>query len=67
MEDPRTEWTIKHEQRKMEQDALATEAKKRKYIYDVKNGLGDLIKEEPNKPQKKMKWYHKLFRMLTNG
>ena len=67
MEDPRTEWTIKHEQRKMEQDALATEAKKRKYIHDVTNGLGELIKEEPNKPQKRMKWYHKLFRMLTNG
>jgi hypothetical protein len=67
MEDPRVEWTIKHEQRKMEQDALATEAKKRKYVHDIKNGLGDLIKEEPNKPQKKMKWYHKLFRMLTNG
>ena len=67
MEDPRTEWTIKYEQRKMEQEALSTEAKKRKYVHDVKNGLGDLIKEEPNKPQKKMKWYYKLFRMLTNG
>jgi hypothetical protein len=64
MEDPRTEWTIKHEQRKMAQEALATDAKKRKYVHDIKNGLGDLIKDEPNKPQKKLKWYHKLFRML---
>lgn len=66
MRDGELEWTIKHEQRKMEQDILATEAKKRKYVNDIKNGLGDLIKEEPNKPQKKLKWYHKLFRMFGN-
>jgi hypothetical protein len=65
MEDPRVEWTINHEKRKMEQSVLSTEAKKRKYIHDVKSGLGDLIKEEPNKLQKKVKWYHKLFKMLS--
>lgn len=64
MEDPRVEWTINHEKRKMEQSVLSTEAKKRKYIHDVTSGLGELIKEEPNKPQKKLKWYNKLFRIL---
>ena len=48
MEDPRVEWTINHEKRKMGQSVLSTEAKKRKYIHDVKSGLGELIKEEPN-------------------
>lgn len=67
MNDRELDWTIKHEHRKMEQEALATEAKKRKFIHDVKSGLGEMIKEEPNKPQKKIKWYHKLFRMLGNG
>ena len=67
MEDPRVEWTIKPEQLKREQNVLSTEAKKRKYIHDIKSGLGELIREEPNKPQKKVKWYHKLFRMFTNG
>jgi hypothetical protein len=61
------DWTIKHEQRKMEQDVLSTEAKKRKFINEIKDGLGEIIKEEPNKPQKKVRWYHKLFRMIGNG
>jgi hypothetical protein len=64
MNDPRVEWTIKHEERKMVQDALHTEAKKNKYAHDIKSGLGDLIKEEPNKPQKEIKWYHKLSKMF---
>mgnify|MGYP003636017907 FL=1 len=67
MEDPRIEYTITHEKRKMEQYALSTEAKKRKYVHDVKSGLGELIKEEPNKPQKKVMWYHKLVKLLMNG
>ena len=67
MEDPRIEYTITHEKRKMEQYVLSTEAKKRKYVHDVKSGLGELIKEEPNKPQKKVMWYHKLVKLLMNG
>jgi hypothetical protein len=67
MEDPQVKYTIDHEKRKIAQSALSTEAKKRKFVHDVKNGLGELIKEEPNKPQKKVKWYHKLFKLLTNG
>lgn len=65
--DPQTEWTVKHEQRKMEQDILATEAKKRKFIHEIKSGLGEEIKEEPNKPQKPLRWYNKLFRIFGNG
>jgi hypothetical protein len=64
MEDPRIEYTIQHEKRKMVQSSLSTDAKKNKYVHDIKNGLGELIIEEPNKPQKKVRWYHKLFRML---
>jgi hypothetical protein len=60
------EYIIKHEQRKMEQDALITESKKRKFIHDIKSGLGEAIKEEPNKPQKGLKWYHKLVKLLWN-
>jgi hypothetical protein len=66
MEDPNIEWTVNHERRKMEQAALSTDANKRKFIHDVQNGMGDLIKDEPNKPQKKIKWYHKLFKLFTN-
>jgi hypothetical protein len=64
MEDPRIEYTIKFEERKMQQSALSTESQKRKFIHDVTNGLGDLIKDEPNKVQKKVRWYHKLFKMV---
>tara|TARA_Y100000389_G_C17463096_1_gene523286 strand:- start:903 stop:1109 length:207 start_codon:yes stop_codon:yes gene_type:complete len=65
--DPQTEWTIKHEQRKMEQDILATEAKKRKFIHEIKSGLGDTIKEEPNKPQNKLGFWGKIKRLFLNG
>ena len=58
------DWVIKYEERKMRQDMLSTEAKKNKFIRDINNGLGDMIKEEPNKPQKKITWYHKLFKLL---
>ena len=64
MEDPRIEYTIKFEERKMQQSTLSTESQKRKFIHDVTNGLGDLIKDEPNKVQKKVRWYHKLFKMV---
>lgn len=60
------ERTIKYEERKMEQDAFVTEAKKNKFIHEIKNGLGDLIKKEPNKPIKKVKWYNKLIKMFLN-
>tara|TARA_R110002012_G_C11500804_1_gene597302 strand:- start:190 stop:393 length:204 start_codon:yes stop_codon:yes gene_type:complete len=61
------DWIVKHEQRKMEQDALSTLYKKNKFIKEIKSGMGEMIKDEPNKPQKKLKWYHKLFKIFSNG
>ena len=59
------EYIIKHEQRKMEQDALITESKKRKFIYDIRTGLGEEMMKEPNKSQKKLNWWDKLKRMFN--
>jgi hypothetical protein len=66
MMDRGTEYTVKHEERKMLQDALITENKKNKFINEIQNGLGELIKEEPNKIPKKVRWYNKLFKIFTN-
>ncbi len=60
MNDPQIEWSVNHEKRKMEQDILITESKKMKFINEIKNGLGDEIKNEPNKRHKPLKWYQKL-------
>ena len=64
MDNPQDEWLINHEKRKMEQDTLATQFKKDKFIREMKSGLGDLIKEEPNKEQKKLTWFQKLKKMF---
>ena len=67
MMDRETEYTVKHEERKMLQDALATENKKKRFINEIQNGLGELILEEPNKIPKKVRWYNKLLKIFTNG
>jgi hypothetical protein len=65
--DKETEYTLKHEERKMVQDALTTENKKKRFINEIQNGLGELILEEPNKIPKKVRWYNKLLKIFTNG
>lgn len=61
------EYLIKHEEKKMQQDILISESKKRKFINEIKSGLGDEIKEEPNKPQKKLTFWGKIKKLLFNG
>jgi uncharacterized GH25 family protein len=60
------EYMIKHEERKMQQDALVTLSKKNKFISDIKNGLGEEIIKEPNKPQKKITFWGKIKRLFSN-
>ena len=45
---------IKDEMRKMKQDIFTTEIKKENFIKEITNGLGEEIKNEPNKIQKKL-------------
>lgn len=49
----RNELEIENELRKIKQNHLVTEVKKDRFIEDIKNGLGEEIKKEPNKIQKK--------------
>lgn len=51
----REDWEIEQEKRKMIQDSLITEMKKNKFIEEIKSGLGEQIKKEPNKIQVKEK------------
>lgn len=51
----REEWEIELEKRKMLQDSYVTEMKKNKFIEEIKSGLGEQIKKEPNKIQVKEK------------
>ena len=67
MENRMDDYLRKNEERKIKQDILSTEYKKNKFISEIRRGLGDEIIKEPNKVQKKIKWYHKLFKMLLNG
>ena len=60
------DYLIKHEERKMQQDMLITLSKKNKFISEIKNGLGDEILKEPNKPQKKLTWWDKFKRIFYN-
>jgi hypothetical protein len=54
--DKETEYTLKHEERKMVQDALATENKKKRFINEIQNKI-----------PKKVRWYNKLLKIFTNG
>tara|TARA_R110001592_G_scaffold350329_2_gene646378 strand:+ start:3866 stop:4063 length:198 start_codon:yes stop_codon:yes gene_type:complete len=49
----RKDWVIEQEKRKIIQEEMVTEMKKNKFIDDIKNGLGDKIKKEPNTVFKK--------------
>ena len=51
---------IKDEMRKMKQDMFTTEIKKENFIKEITNGLGDEIKKEPNKIQKKLSFFDKI-------
>jgi len=51
---------IKDEMRKMKQDIFTTEIKKENFIKEIANGLGEEIKNEPNKIQKKLSFFDKI-------
>ena len=55
---------IELEYRRIKQQELSTEVKKDGFINEIKNGLGQLIKEEPNKIQKKVGFWGKLMKIL---
>lgn len=56
---------IKDEERKMLQDAVATQIKKENYIREIVDGLGEEILSEPNKVQKKLSVWDKLKRLFS--
>ncbi len=49
----RKDWELEQEKRKIIQEEMVTEMKKNKFINDIKNGLGERIKKEPNTVFKK--------------
>jgi hypothetical protein len=61
----REDWEVELEKRKIKQQELVTEVKKDKFIDDIKKGLGERIKEEPNKIQKKPGFLTKLKRIFS--
>jgi hypothetical protein len=60
----REEWELEQEKRKILQDSLVTEMKKNKFIEEIKNGLGNEIKKEPNKVQKKRSLLFKIKKLF---
>lgn len=51
----KNDWEIENELRKMKQLEMVTELKKDKFIDEIKTGLGEQIRKEPNKIQEKPK------------
>lgn len=60
----REEWEIEQERRQMLHDNFITEMRKNKFINDIVSGLGDEIKKEPNKVQKKPSLMFKIKKLL---
>lgn len=56
---------IKDEERKMQQDMVATEIKKDNFIREMlEGGLGEEILKEPNREQKKLGFIDKVKRIF---
>jgi hypothetical protein len=58
------DFEIENEKRIMKQEILSTELKKEKFIKEIKTGLGDMIKQEPNKIQKKPSFWDKIKKLF---
>ena len=56
----REEWELEQEKRKILQDSMVTDLKKDKFINEIKNGLGEKIKNEPNTVHKKTTIFSKI-------
>jgi hypothetical protein len=61
----RNEWEIEQERRKMLQEQMITEMKKDKFIQEMLDGLGEVIKKEPNKVQKKLSLVDKIKKLFS--
>ena len=61
----RDEWEIEQERRKMLQEQMITEMKKDKFIQEMLDGLGEVIKKEPNKVQKKLSLVDKIKKLFS--
>jgi hypothetical protein len=55
-----SDWLIRDYERKMAQEVFITDMKKEKFANDIKDGLGEIIKEQPNTIQKKPSFWKKL-------
>ena len=62
--DTRGEWELEKEKRKLLQDNMVTELKKDKFISEIKNGLGEKIKNEPNTIHKKASIISKIKKLI---
>jgi len=60
----RKDWEIEQEKRKILQEEMVTEMKKNKFINEIKNGLGEKIKKEPNTVFKKPSLLIKIKKLL---
>lgn len=58
-------WEIEQEKRKLHQDMLVTESKKKMFIDEIKNGLGEQIKIEPTTKPKKLSFIEKLKKLFS--
>lgn len=61
----RDEWEIEQERRKMLQEQMITEMKKDKFIQEMLNGLGEVIKQEPNITPKKLTLLDKIKKLFS--
>lgn len=60
------ELEIEMEKRRILQDEMVTDMRKNQFINKIKNGLGEEIKKEPNKIQKKPSFIDKLLKIFMN-
>lgn len=65
MNDKMIDREIKQIENQMKGDLFMTEIKKKKFIGDLKNGLGEEIKNNPNRVKRiKTPWYSKVVKFI---
>lgn len=58
------DWLIRNYERRIAQETFLTDMKKERFINEIKDGLGETIKEEPNTIQKKPTFWQKLKKLF---
>jgi len=56
-----SQWEIDREEKFIKRDRVSTDVKKNKFIQEIKNGLGDEIKNKITPKPKKGNWFTRLF------